>query len=155
VPTIKLAIGIVASGVKKTLAQRHLRLFVLGTHRANRRKSSRQFKYKHHPAEEQNEKGEKLAQEEGRNNPEEHGFSNRHVSTTIIPPLTATAAEAIFRQIEPDLRLFVFKCHPAAPPPRTVLAGDFEIHSRHVEDFRGDTLPALSLMVLHHRPEPA
>jgi hypothetical protein len=66
-------------------------LFVLGTHRApNRKKIQPSVQIQTTTRRKnKNEEGRKVwLRKREENHPEEHGFSNRHVSTTIIPPLT-------------------------------------------------------------------
>jgi len=46
--------------------------------------------------EEQKEGRRVFAVEEEENQPKENGFSNRHVSTTFIPPLTKVAFDCLF-----------------------------------------------------------
>jgi hypothetical protein len=54
------------------------------------RKSSRQFNYKPTARRKKKTKKEEKfwLRKREENQPEENGFSNRHVSTTFIPPLT-------------------------------------------------------------------
>ena len=89
--TIKLAIGIVAVRREEDVTAAALSLVVLGAHRAPSRKKIQA------PLQSKTALGKIGRTEEGRrvfaleaeeNQPEENGISNRHDSTTFIPPLT-------------------------------------------------------------------
>ena len=89
--TIKLAIGIVAVRCEEDVTAAALSLVVLGAHRAPSRKKIQA------PLQSKTALGKIGRTEEGRrvfaleaeeNQPEENGISNRHDSTTFIPPLT-------------------------------------------------------------------
>lgn len=94
---IKLAIGIVAARREENVAAAALALVVLGAHRApSRKKIQAPLQSKTAPG--RNKEGRRVfAVEEEENQPEENGFSNRHVSTTFIPPLTASEVVDICR----------------------------------------------------------
>jgi hypothetical protein len=89
--TIELAIGIVAVRREEDVTAAALASVVLGTHRAPNRKKIQPSVQIQTTAcgRTKTKKEEKIwLRKREENYPEEHGFSNRQFSTTIIPPLT-------------------------------------------------------------------
>jgi hypothetical protein len=101
-------------------------LFVLGTHRApNRKKIQPSVQIQTTTRRKnKNEEGRKVwLRKREENHPEEHGFSNRHVSTTIIPPLTIAFLIQNIKSAAANSNLL------------TLALG------RHLDDIRGLNLP--------------
>ena len=91
---VKLALRVMRVGLEEKTAAAALVSFVLGTHRApSRKKIQAPVQLQTSPpgrtGTKKEEQFSRWKREE--NQPEENGFSNRHFSTTFIPPLTDRA----------------------------------------------------------------